>query len=120
MSERAVTLAPEAIEAVAIRVVELLRDEGPAAPPPRLVDATQLARLLNVDRGWVYEHREQLGGIPLGEGKRPRWRFDRDRALAAWTAREANPEPEPTPTAPRRRPRTTSSAPLLPIGRKAT
>ncbi len=109
MSER-VYLAPEAIDAIAQRVVELLRD-GPTPDRTRLLTAHELADLLGVDRGWVYEHREQLGGIPLGEGKRPRWRFNPDRALAA---RQHHVDPEPEPSRPRRRAQTTST-PLLPI-----
>lgn len=43
---------------------------------PRFVDAATVAQLLGVERDWVYEHSEQLGGIRLG-GPRGRLRFDR-------------------------------------------
>lgn len=43
--------------------------------PVRYFDAAQLARVLDVDREWVYQHARQLGGIRLGNG-RGRLRFD--------------------------------------------
>jgi hypothetical protein len=43
---------------------------------PQLLDATAVARMLGVTRGWVYEHAAELGAIRLGAGARPRLRFD--------------------------------------------
>jgi hypothetical protein len=57
-------------ESVAARLGAMLNDA------PRLVDAATVARLLGVERDWVYEHANQLGGIRLG-GPRGRLRFDR-------------------------------------------
>jgi hypothetical protein len=51
------------IEALAARVVALLRDETDGAR--RYVDAATLARLLSVRRGWVYAHARELGGVRL-------------------------------------------------------
>jgi len=107
-----VTLAPEAVEAIAHRVVELLR-EGPPATP-RLVDAATLAAYLGIARSTVYERAAELGAVPIGEGRRPRLRFDLERALAAWQHREPRPEPDPEPATPRRR-KPPPSVALLPI-----
>jgi hypothetical protein len=65
------------IEAVARRVLTLLRDEV-AAAPVRLVDARTLARALGVDRSWVYAHAEELQVVRIGNG-RGRLRFDLDK-----------------------------------------
>lgn len=67
---------PELVEAIARRVVELLRAEEPQGRSARLVDAATLARELGVERDWVYAHAEQLGAIRLG-GPHGRLRFDR-------------------------------------------
>jgi hypothetical protein len=65
------------VEAIAHRVVELLRAEKPQERPARLVDAATLARELGVERDWVYANAERLGAIRLG-GPRGRLRFDRE------------------------------------------
>jgi hypothetical protein len=74
MASNHIKLDPETVEAVAQRVIELL-PRG-AAAPAELVDAAELARRLGVDRSWVYTHAIELGAIRLGEGPRPRLRFD--------------------------------------------
>lgn len=107
-----VTLAPAAVEAVARRVVELLADEHATRPTARLLDAAHLAELLGVSRATIYDHAAELGAIRLGNGERPRLRFDVERALTAWRDRE--PEPEPRPQPPRQRVARTDAA-LLPI-----
>jgi hypothetical protein len=67
-------LHPDDVEAIARRVAELLRRD--AAPSvARLVDAATLARMLGVERDWVYAHARELQAIRLG-GKRGRLRFD--------------------------------------------
>lgn len=48
-------LEPDDVEAIAERVLALLRDEL-LQTPARLVDATALANALGVDRTWVYAH----------------------------------------------------------------
>lgn len=68
---------PELVEAIAQRVVELLRTEQPQKHSARLVDAATLARELGVEREWVYAHAERLGAIRLG-GPKGRLRFDRE------------------------------------------
>jgi len=70
------------VEAVALRVVELMRNGSPLEPP-RLVDAATLASELGVTRSWVYEHRDELGVVRLGAGTKPRLRFDVETARRA-------------------------------------
>ena len=62
------------IEAIAQRVAQLLREPA-ATPAARYVDAAHVARVLGVDREWVYAHAHQLGAIRLG-GPTGRLRFD--------------------------------------------
>jgi hypothetical protein len=67
---------PELAEAIARRVVELLRTEETPPHSGRLVDAATLARELGVERDWVYAHADELGAVRLG-GPKGRLRFDR-------------------------------------------
>jgi hypothetical protein len=68
-----VRVDPTDIEAIAQRVAELIR----AAPlvDQQYVDAATLARLLAIDRDWVYAHADELGAVRLG-GAHGRLRFD--------------------------------------------
>jgi hypothetical protein len=103
-------LAHEDIELIAARVVELLRG---VRMDSELVDAAEVARRLGVSRESVYEHADALGAIRVGNGVRPRLRFD--LALVAERLRPQSPaKPEPT-TAKARRPRPGRDAELLPI-----
>jgi hypothetical protein len=63
------------VEAIALRVVELMRN-GTAPTHGRLVDAATLAAELGVTRSWIYGHRDELGVVRLGTGTKPRLRFD--------------------------------------------
>jgi hypothetical protein len=122
----ATELTPHAIEQIAQRVTQLLheqRHEHPAdvrPAPPRLLDATQLARHLGVTRTWVYEHAQQLGAIRLGTGSKARLRFDLYTATAAINSLHEPPPRGTVPAVetprrgrPRRRPQ--PAVPLLPI-----
>src|ERR1700733_8232221 len=105
----------EDIQPIAERIVELLREqrppgtsatgmlvaERPGLPLSGLVDAATLARMLGVDRSWVYAHAGQLGGIRLG-GPQGRLRFDLATLGSRLAAIPAGP-PAPTPAG-RRRP----------------
>lgn len=94
-----VTLDDEDIEAVAARVVELLRAQPATAG--RLVDAATLARTLGVDRHWVYARAREFGAVRLGSGPKARLRFDVARARAALAAPQG--EDQAPPDKPRRR-----------------
>lgn len=80
-------VAPQVADAVAQRVLELI-DQNQAK---ELVDAAELARVLGVEREWVYEHGERLGAIRLGNGSRPRLRFEIDRAVESFRRLSADP-----------------------------
>ena len=72
-------LAPEAIEAVAQRVAELVGAvaEGSGGRRERIT-AEEVSRWWGVGRRWVYDHADELGARRLGSGRRPRLRFDPD------------------------------------------
>jgi hypothetical protein len=71
------------VEAVARRVVELMRAGGGVPSARRLVDAGTLAAEFGVTRSWVYEHRDELGAVRIGAGPKPRLRFDLQAAREA-------------------------------------
>lgn len=105
------TLSAEQIHQIALvaadLAVENLRTAGTA---PELVDAATLARSLGVSRDTVYTHADELGGRRVGDGARPRLRFNLAEALAAW-----QPAEQPTRTAPRRRRSVNDDSNLLPV-----
>lgn len=109
-------LDPDDIEQIALRVAELVRVGQPPGLEPRFIDAAHVAKLLDVERDWVYEHADQLGGIRLG-GPRGRLRFDRQTLLD----RVANPPAATTPSgriaASRKRPRDGATPPGQDTGR---
>ena len=88
------------------------------------MDANQLARHLGVNRAWVYEHAHELGAVTLGDGPRPRLRFDPRVAAQALQARHLpTTAPRAAADAPqpgrphRRRP---AGVPLLPVHEPTT
>jgi hypothetical protein len=92
------------------------------APTVTLVDAQTVADALGLSRDTIYSHAAELGGKRVGDGERPRWRFDLDRALAAWNDRsvgDGSHEPHEPVSRPivrhRRGAGKGSSARLLPI-----
>jgi hypothetical protein len=60
-------LAPDSLEALAVRLAELLKDRG-LLDEDEIIPASEVSRRWGVQRRWVYEHREELGAIPLGDG----------------------------------------------------
>lgn len=115
-------IAARVIDGTADRLVEALR-ERPALPAaPNLIDAAEVARRFGVTSAWVRAHADQLGAIPLGEGPRPRLRFDPDTVAAALGACQVNRRPDepesgaaPSSRRRRRRRRTGTGVELLPI-----
>jgi hypothetical protein len=98
------TITAEQLDELADLVAERLR----AKPAPALVDAQTVADALGVHRDTVYDHAAELGGVKVGDGPRPRWRFDLQTAVAAWQPSE------PARATPRRR-RSASRPGLLPV-----
>ena len=67
------------VDAVARRVVALLREEGlVSSEGPRLLTVGQVAEKYGVSADWLYGKASSLGAIRLGTGPRARLRFDRD------------------------------------------
>jgi len=120
-----VRLHPDEREAIAHRVAELLRDEVVACSgpePAHLLTAAEVAKRFGVSREWVYEHKARLGAVALGDGRRPRLRFDPVRVAEALDKGAATSAPAQADAATvdasrrrRRGPRATrSDPPLLP------
>jgi hypothetical protein len=78
-------------------------------PPSSLVDARELAAILNVDRSFVYRHAHELGARRLG-AKRGRLRFDVSQARASLEQSRRGASSSALP--PRRRKRT-PAAPIV-------
>ena len=83
------------VDAVARRVVELLREEGAVSrAAPRLLTVAAVSQEFGVSTDWLYANARPLGAIRLGSGPRARLRFDRatiaDRSakVASHAARE--------------------------------
>jgi hypothetical protein len=69
---------PGFVDAVARRVVELLREEGAVSREgPRLLTVAAVSQEFGVSTDWVYANAGPLGAIRLGSGPRARLRFDR-------------------------------------------
>ena len=101
------------------RLARARRAAAELTPDAHLLTAEQLARHLGLNRAWVYEHAAELGAIQLGNGPRPRLRFNAQVAAQALQARRRRNEPtaagdEPRPRPTRRR-RTPAAVPLLPV-----
>jgi hypothetical protein len=95
------------LDAIVRRVAALLQIDRQA--PDGLLSAAQVATRLGVERSWVYDHAEELGVVRLGEGPRPRLRFD-PAVIAERTLRRRPPDGSRTPVVPR-----TAGVDLLPI-----
>jgi len=95
MPSARIKLDPQATDAIARRVVELLEQRG--LQRRELVDAAELARRLGIERSWVYSHAIELGAVKLGSGSKPRLRFDPE--VAARVLRRAGEGPEADPPA---------------------
>jgi hypothetical protein len=111
------------VEAVAQRVAQLLREAPVSLAAPeaaQLLTAKEVAEQFKLSREFVYEHQARLGVIKLGDGPRPRLRFDRARVARALDVHSTAPVQSEAPkaTAARRRRSTTrtppNGSPLLP------
>lgn len=92
-----VTLTDHQLEQLADLIAARVAPLDAEKEDGRLVDAQALGGLLGVDRRFVYQHADELGGLRLGEGSKPRLRFDPERARAAmarWSgSRSVSPNP---------------------------
>jgi hypothetical protein len=64
------------IEAIARRVVDLIREPAPSAQPAERIDAAEVARRLGIHRATVYRDPRRFGGEKISDGPKGRWRFD--------------------------------------------
>lgn len=95
MASTRIKLNPETVEKIARRVVEILERQG--LQKRELVDAAELARRFGIERSWVYTHAIELGAVKLGDGAKPRLRFDPE--IAARVLRRVGEAPEADPPA---------------------
>jgi hypothetical protein len=93
MASAHIKLDPQTIEAIALRVVELLEQRG--LRKRELVDATELARRFGIERSWIYSHAIELGAVKLGDGTKPRLRFDPEIAARVLRRVDGNPAADP-------------------------
>ncbi len=78
------------IDRLVARLTESLTaiaDAQPPVPaePEKMLSAAEVAERWGVDRSWVYQHSHQLGAIPMGNGRRPRLRFDPEQVARVLT-----------------------------------
>lgn len=73
-------------DAVAARILPHLAPAENPSTPHHLVDAATVADSLGVSRAYVYEHAEDLGAQRLGDGPKPRLRFDLERARTCYAS----------------------------------
>ena len=66
-------MTADELDDIARRVASRL---GRAGGWPELLTAAEVASRYRVARSWVYAHAPELGAIRLGDGPRPRLRFD--------------------------------------------
>lgn len=100
-------------DALAPRVADLVIARLRAVPDERvLLDATELAPLIGFEPEWIRDHAEELGAFRIGDGPRPRLKFDLETALSYLRRNQAAPaqprrltvvgEPAVRPRRPRR------------------
>jgi hypothetical protein len=125
-AQPAAELTHEAIEHIAQRVAQLLRErsEGGNGFPVRMLDAAGLAGRLGVNRAWVYQHKADLGAIRIGRGPNARIRFDLETVEAALTSDATREQPSgytSSSTSPRKPTYLLGPAvPLLPVTPRRT
>jgi hypothetical protein len=119
-----VRLAAEDLELLADLVAQrvLERLDPTTSVPSVTLDAAAIARRYGVTAAWVREHADRLGAMRLGDGPRPRLRFDVERVAAAMASGQVNRRPDepesgaaPSSSRRRRRRRTGTGVELLPI-----
>jgi hypothetical protein len=120
MNERVLVnaVAERTVELLMPRLLSALTGDGGGSDDHDLVDAATMADLLGVTRGYVYAHADDLGVVRLGEGPRPRLRFDVDAARAALRRShgEGSQQPDTSTVAPIRGGRRAGDRRRLPNG----
>jgi hypothetical protein len=79
------SLDASGIELLAARIARLVAEQlahafpEPSPPERRLLTASEVSQWWGVRRAWVYAHAAELGAVRIGDGERPRLRFDPER-----------------------------------------
>jgi hypothetical protein len=84
-----VRLAPDQLAELADLVAERLQQPA-TQRTQRIVTAETVGAAIGRTAEWVREHGAELGGRRMGTGLRPRWGFDLDEAVSAWSARQVS------------------------------
>lgn len=88
-------LAEQLANHLSNRLAPATPDAPPAQRGPaedRLLTAAQVSCWWGVSRSWIYRNADRLGALRLGNGSRPRLRFDRGKVAECLGER---PETEP-------------------------
>jgi len=120
MASTRIKLDTQTIGAIAHRVVEILEQRG--LQNQELVDAAELARRFGIERSWVYSHAIKLGAVKLGNGAKPRLRFDPQIAVRVLRQAGERSAADPPARSGKRAGQPSASGgsgvPLLPIHRR--
>jgi hypothetical protein len=107
---------PAFVDAVARRVVDMLREEGELPlDGPRLMTVAQVRDEFGVSADWLYANAEALGVIRLGSGPRARLRFDRTKIAERITTLASDGRRARSARGRRKRARAGEDGGLLPI-----
>lgn len=87
MSESVAVLSEAQLARLADLLAPRIADALRAPAEVELLDAGEVARRFGVTAEWVRDHRDELGAISLGDGPRPRLRFDVQHVAATLTRR---------------------------------
>jgi hypothetical protein len=78
-SDCALAQIARCVAAIERRMIDLeaALHSSPVEPARKsLVKTDELARMFGLHRNWIYQHKEDLGAIAIGDGPRPRLLFD--------------------------------------------
>lgn len=79
MAPRLERVDAELVEAIARRVVDLIREPAPPSEPADWIDTAEVARRLGVHPATVYRNPRRFGGEKISDGPKGRWRFDPEK-----------------------------------------
>jgi hypothetical protein len=94
-----------------VPLIPLIEDALSRPASAEVLDAAGVAERYGLSREYVYRNATRLGAWKVGDGPRPRWRFDAAEVEAALRG----PAPQPRRASSRNRGAQTSSTRLLPI-----
>ena len=83
----AARLHPDDLERLADLVADRLAVALQPKPEPVLLTAQQVADRFGLSAEWVRDNAAELGVVRIGNGKRPRLRFEAEKVVSALTAR---------------------------------